>query len=129
MPVSSFVEGPDSEDLNSVFARDEWGHEQRVMLDVAFPSLVEALGDEDEPIESIAVPRLLAIAYAVGWSGEMLCVGGAASAAGGSGGRRERSPNARRAGRRRGEEATSSTDTRVWTWLSRQSPPRRGDGD
>ena len=44
------------------------------MLDVAFPSLEEALGDVDGPIESIAVPRLLAIAYAVGWSGKMLSV-------------------------------------------------------
>ena len=33
-----------------------------------------ALGDEDDPLESIAVPRLLAIAYAVGWSGKMLSV-------------------------------------------------------
>ena len=39
------------------------------MLDVAFSSLAAALGDEDDPLESIAVPRLLAIAYAVGWSG------------------------------------------------------------
>ena len=41
------------------------------MLDVAFPSLAEALGDADGPIESIAVPRLLAIAYAIDWSGKM----------------------------------------------------------
>ena len=41
------------------------------MLDVAFPSLAEALGEADGPIESIAVPRLLAIAYAAGWSGKM----------------------------------------------------------
>ena len=44
------------------------------MLDVAFPSLAEALGAADGPIESIAVLRLLAIAYAVGWSGKMLPV-------------------------------------------------------
>ena len=72
MPVSFFAEGPDSEDLNSVFSRDEWGYGQRIMLDVAFSSLAEVLGSEDDPIESIAVPRLLAVAYAIGWSGKML---------------------------------------------------------
>ena len=44
------------------------------MLDVAFSSLAEALGDANGPLESIAVPRLLAVAYAVGWSGKMLSV-------------------------------------------------------
>ena len=72
MPVSFTVEGPDSEELNSVFARDEWGSEQRVMLDVAFSSLAAVLGSEDDPIESIAVPRLLATVFAVGWSSRML---------------------------------------------------------
>ena len=31
MPVSFSVEGPDSEDLNSVFSRDVWGYEERAM--------------------------------------------------------------------------------------------------
>ena len=44
------------------------------MLDVAFSSLAEALGDASGPLESIGVPRLLALAYAVGWSGNMLSV-------------------------------------------------------
>ena len=44
------------------------------MLDPTFSSLAEALGDTDGPLESIAVPRLLAVAYAVGWSGKMLSV-------------------------------------------------------
>ena len=44
------------------------------MLEVAFSSLAGALGDADGPLESIAVPQLLAIAYAVGWSGKMLSV-------------------------------------------------------
>ena len=44
------------------------------MLDVAFSSLAAALGSEDDPLESIAVPRLLAVAYAVGWSGKVLSV-------------------------------------------------------
>ena len=44
------------------------------MLDVAFPLLAEVLGSEDDPLESIAVPHLLAIAYAVGWTGKMLSV-------------------------------------------------------
>ena len=74
MPVSFSVEGPDSEDLDSVFSREAWGYDERVMLDVAFSSLAKALGDEDGPLESIAVPRLLAVAYAVGWSGKMLSV-------------------------------------------------------
>ena len=74
MPVPFSAEGPGSEDLNLVFAREAWGYDQRVMLDVAFSSLAEALGDEDGPLESIAVPRLLAVAYAVGWSGKMLSV-------------------------------------------------------
>ena len=74
MPVSFSVEGPDSEDLNSVFSRGEWGYEERIMLNVAFPSLAAVLGSEDDPIESVAVPRLLAVAFAVGWSGKMLSV-------------------------------------------------------
>ena len=74
MPVSFSVEGPDSEDLNSVFSRGEWGHEERIMLDVSFPLLAKVLGSEDDPLESITVPHLLAIAYAVGWSGKMLSV-------------------------------------------------------
>ena len=74
MPVSFSVEGPDSEDLNSVFSRGEWGYEERVMLDVSFPLLAKVLGSEDDPLESITVPHLLAIAYAVGWSGKMLSV-------------------------------------------------------
>ena len=74
MPVSFSVEGPDSEDLNSVFSRDAWGHEERIMLDVSFPLLATVLGSEDDPLESITVPHLLAIAYAVGWSGKMLSV-------------------------------------------------------
>ena len=45
------------------------------MLDPAFSSLAEALGDANGPLESIAVPRLLAVAYAVGWSGKMLSAG------------------------------------------------------
>ena len=44
------------------------------MLDVAFPLLAAALGSEDDPLESIAVPHLLAVAYAVGWAGKMLSV-------------------------------------------------------
>ena len=48
------------------------------MLDVSFTSLAAVmaavLGDEDDPLESIAVSRLLAIAYAVGWSSKMLMV-------------------------------------------------------
>ena len=44
------------------------------MLDVAFSSLAEALGDANGQLESIAVPRLLAIAYAAGWSEKMLSV-------------------------------------------------------
>ena len=44
------------------------------MLDVAFPSLAAVLGSEDDPIESVAVPRLLAVVFAVGWSGKMLSV-------------------------------------------------------
>ena len=44
------------------------------MLDVSFPLLAEVLGSEDDPLESIAVPHLLAIAYAVGWTGKMLSV-------------------------------------------------------
>ena len=80
MPVSFFVEAPDTEDLNSVFSKDAWGHEERVMLDVSFPSLSAVLNHAaDGQIESIAVPRLLAIAYAVGWSGKMLCVNPVAS--------------------------------------------------
>ena len=74
MPVSFSVEGPDSEDLNSVFSRGEWGHEERIMLDVSFPLLAKVLGSEDDPLESITVPHLLAIAYAVGWSSKMLSV-------------------------------------------------------
>ena len=74
MPVSFSVEGPDSEDLNSVFSRGEWGYEERIMLDVSFPLLAKVLGSEDDPLESITVPHLLAIAYAVGWSGKMLSV-------------------------------------------------------
>ena len=72
MPVSISVEGPDSEELNSVFSRDEWGYEQRIMLDAAFSSLAAVLGSEDDPIESIAVSRLLAVVFAVGWSSRML---------------------------------------------------------
>ena len=52
--------------LNSVFSRGEWGYDERVMLDVSFPLLAKVLGSEDDPLESIAVPHLLAIAYAVG---------------------------------------------------------------
>ena len=74
MPVSFSVEGPDSEDLNSVFSREEWGYDERVMLDVSFPLLAKVLGSEDDPLESITVPHLLAIAYAVGWAGKMLSV-------------------------------------------------------
>ena len=44
------------------------------MLDVAFPLLAEVLGSEDDPLESIAVPHLLAVAYSVGWAGKMLSV-------------------------------------------------------
>ena len=44
------------------------------MLDVSFPLLAKVLGSEDDPLESITVPHLLAIAYAVGWSGKMLSV-------------------------------------------------------
>ena len=44
------------------------------MLDVSFPLLATVLGSEDDPLESITVPHLLAIAYAVGWSGKMLSV-------------------------------------------------------
>ena len=44
------------------------------MLDVAFSSLAEALGDANGSLESIAVPRLLAVAYAVGWTGKRLSV-------------------------------------------------------
>ena len=44
------------------------------MLDVAFPLLAKVLGSEDDPLESIAVPHLLAIAYSVGWAGKMLSV-------------------------------------------------------
>ena len=44
------------------------------MLDVSFPLLAEVLGREGDPLESIAVPHLLAIAYAVGWTGKMLSV-------------------------------------------------------
>ena len=60
MPVSFSVEGPDSEDLNSILSRSDWGYDERAMLDVAFSSLAAALGDEDGPLESVAVPRLLA---------------------------------------------------------------------
>ena len=60
--------------MKSVFSRDAWEYDERITLDVAFSSLAEALGDADGPLESIAVPRLLAIAYAVGWSGKMLSV-------------------------------------------------------
>ena len=79
MPLSFSVEGPDSEDLNSVFSRDDWGNDERVMLDAAFSSLAEVLGDEDDPLENIAVPRSAAagdraIAYAAGWSGKILYV-------------------------------------------------------
>ena len=52
------------------------------MLDVAFSSLVAcgALGDENDPLESISVPWLLAVVYAIGlvyafgWSSKMLPV-------------------------------------------------------
>ena len=44
------------------------------MLDVAFTSLAKVLGDDDDPLESISALRLLAIAYAVGWSDKMLTV-------------------------------------------------------
>ena len=71
MPAAA--EGPDTEDLKiSPFARGEWSQEERILLDVSFTSLAEVLGDEDDPLESIAVSRLLAIAYAVGWSSKML---------------------------------------------------------
>ena len=73
MPAAA--EGPDTEDLKiSPFARGEWSQEERILLDVSFTSLAEVLGDEDDPLESIAVSRLLAIAYAVGWSSKMLMV-------------------------------------------------------
>ena len=39
-----------------------------------FGAIKEALGDASGPLESIGVPRLLALAYAVGWSGNMLSV-------------------------------------------------------
>ena len=73
MPVL-IPEGSDTADLNSVFTKAEWGYEERVMLDVQFPSLAQALGTADGPGESIAVPTLLAIAYVFGWSGKMLDV-------------------------------------------------------
>ena len=73
MPAAA--EGPDTEDLKiSPFARGEWSQDERIMLDVSFMSLAAVLGDEDDPLESIAVSRLLAIAYAVGWSSKMLMV-------------------------------------------------------
>ena len=73
MPAAA--EGPDTEDLKiSPFARGEWSQDERIMLDVSFTSLAAVLGDEDDPLESIAVSRLLAIAYAVGWSSKMLMV-------------------------------------------------------
>ena len=73
MPAAA--EGPGTEDLKiSPFARGEWSQDDRIMLDVSFTSLAAALGDEDDPLESIAVSRLLAIAYAVGWSSKMLMV-------------------------------------------------------
>ena len=34
------------------------------MLDVSFPLLAKVLGSEDDPLESITVPHLLAISYA-----------------------------------------------------------------
>ena len=73
MPAAA--EGPDTEDLKiSPFAKGEWSQDERILLDVSFTSLAAALGDEDDPLESIAVSRLLAIAYAVGWSSKMLMV-------------------------------------------------------
>ena len=44
------------------------------MLDMSFSSLTAALGDVDDPLESIAVPRLLAVAYVAGWSSKVLSV-------------------------------------------------------
>ena len=44
------------------------------MLDMSFSSPTAALGDVDDPLESIAVPRLLAVAYAVSWSSKVLSV-------------------------------------------------------
>ena len=41
------------------------------MLDVAFPLLAKVLGGEDDPLGSIAVPHLLAIAYSAGWAGSV----------------------------------------------------------
>ena len=73
MPAAA--EGPDTEDVKiSPFAKGEWSQDERIMLDVSFTSLAAALGDEDDPLESIAVSRLLAIAYAMGWSSKMLMV-------------------------------------------------------
>jgi hypothetical protein len=64
------VEGPVTEDVKiSSFARGEWSYDGKGMLnvDVAFSSsLAAALGDEDNPLESFSVPRLLAVVYAVG---------------------------------------------------------------
>jgi hypothetical protein len=56
------------------FARGEWSYDEIAMLDMAFSSLVAALGGEGDPLESISVPRLLAVVYAVGWSSRMLSV-------------------------------------------------------
>ena len=73
--MSSGSECPDTENLKiSPFAKGEWRRDERVMLDVAFTSLAEVLGDEDDPLESISALRLLAIAYAIGWSDKMLTV-------------------------------------------------------
>ena len=68
-------ECPDTECLKvSPFSKGEWRRDERVMLDVAFTSLAKVLGDDDDPLESISALRLLAIAYAVGWSDKMLTV-------------------------------------------------------
>ena len=64
--IPAAVEGPDTAGLKvTPFARGEWSYDERAMADVAFSSLVAALGDEDDPLESISVPRLLAVVYPV----------------------------------------------------------------